>query len=96
MVNFHIVVPSAAAAVLSVGVVTRKRGDLAEGDGVMSLIVALAGAVLRVAVAWGGGEEDEAVGVDVDAGGLNGKGIVCVTDKDDDRDERIWRTVVEI
>lgn len=71
--------PSVVAAVLSVGVVTRKSGDLAEGDDVRSRIVALAGAVVVGSVG-------------VDAEGLKGKGIVCVADND--REERIWTTVV--
>ena len=41
--NCQIELPSVAAAVRSVGVVTRKRGDLSMGDGVRRRITALAG-----------------------------------------------------
>lgn len=64
MWNCHMVLPLAAACARSVGVVMRNRGDLAEGDGVKSLMVELTG---------GGG----AVWTDVDDGAEgNGKGRV--------------------
>ena len=52
--NCHTVLPSAAAAVLSVGVVTRNNGDLAEGEGVSRRIVALG-----AGGAWEGALVDE-------------------------------------
>jgi hypothetical protein len=41
MSTCHIELPSAAAVDLSVGVVTRNKGDLAEGEGVISRTVEL-------------------------------------------------------
>lgn len=72
--------PSAVAVDLSIGVVTRKSGDLAVGVGVMSrtvelMVWAVAVVVLCVAVS-------------------NGKGIVCVGRSE--IEDRIWRTVVGI
>jgi hypothetical protein len=43
MRNCHMQLPSAVAADRSVGVVTRKRGDLADRDTVMRRIVLLGG-----------------------------------------------------
>lgn len=69
ILNCQIVLPSVAAAALSVGVVTRKSGDLAEADGVSNRTVAFVV----------GGEES--VEVD-DEGWLKGKKRVCVGSKD--------------
>src|ERR1700729_2609038 len=63
--NCHMVLPSAAACARSVGVVMRKRGDLAEGDGVKRRIVELAD---------GGGTV--CIDVEDDVAEENGKGSV--------------------
>jgi len=70
------------AAVLSVGVVTRNKGDFPDGEGVSRRTVALAGAPAV---------PDSDVR---EADGLKGNGIICVVCRD--VEERIWTTVVAI
>ena len=65
MVHCHIVLPSAAAAAFSVGVVTKNKGDLPD-DAVNNRTVAFG----VVAVPDGG--------TGIDSEEVNGKGMSCV------------------